>query len=233
MADNTATLAGNILFRIQSHTGNTIDMDTGIVEFNYYESVLSNTVSASATVIETGNNTTKEGKDIGGAIHGLPIRGGESVEIRIEDAQATKTSLSFSGDKKFYVNRLRNIDPGVQKDLYTIDLSPREFFANEQVRVTQKFTGQPSDSVAQIMRGLIGTSVEVDKTARDYNFIGNTKKPFYIATWLASKSIPELSVDGKVSIGGAAGYFFFQNFDGFKFKSLDQQFYIEKMVIYT
>lgn len=222
MADNTATLAGNILFRIQSHTGNTIDMDTGIVEFNYYESVLSNTVSASATVIETGNNTTKEGKDIGGAINGLPIRGGESVEIRIEDAQATKTSLSFSGDKKFYVNRLRNIDPGVEKDLYTIDLSPREFFANEQVRVTQKFTGQPSDSVAQIMRGLIGTSVEVDKTARDYNFIGNTKKPFYIATWLASKSIPELSVDGKVSIGGAAGYFFFQNFDGFKFKSLDK-----------
>ena len=103
------------------------------------------------------------------------------------------------------MNRLRNIDPGVQKDLYTIDLSPREFFANEQVRVTQKFTGQPSDSVAQIMRGLIGTSVEVDKTARDYNFIGNTKKPFYIATWLASKSIPELSVDGKVSIGGALG----------------------------
>ena len=99
MADNTATLVDDILFRIQSHTGNTIDMDTGIVEFNYYESVLSNTVSASATVIETGNNTTKEGKDIGGAINGLPIRGGESVEIRIEDAQATKTSLSFLVDK--------------------------------------------------------------------------------------------------------------------------------------
>ena len=69
------------------------------------------------------------------------------------------------------MNRLRNIDPGVTKDLYTIDLSPKEIFANEQVRVTQKITtGQPSDSVAQIMRGLIGTSVEVDKTARDYNF---------------------------------------------------------------
>ena len=222
MADNSSTLAGNIKFRLQSHTGKTVDMGTGCVDFRYYESVLTNTVSASVKIVETGFNELSSNTQIRGLINNLPIRGGEQVEIIIEDAQPQKNTLSFSGDKKLYVNRLRDIDPGTQKDLYTLDLSPREFFANEQVRVTQKFTGQPSDSVAQIMRGLIGTPVEVDKTARDYNFIGNTKKPFYIATWLASKSIPELSVDGKVSIGGAAGYFFFQNFDGFKFKSLDK-----------
>ena len=222
MADNSSTLAGNIKFRLQSHTGKTVDMGTGCVDFRYYESVLTNTVSASVKIVETGFNELSSNTQIRGLINNLPIRGGEQVEIIIEDAQPQKNTLSFSGDKKLYVNRLRDIDPGTQKDLYTLDLSPREFFANEQVRVTQKFTGQPSDSVAQIMRRLIGTPVEVDKTARDYNFIGNTKKPFYIATWLASKSIPELSVDGKVSIGGAAGYFFFQNFDGFKFKSLDK-----------
>ena len=178
MADNSSTLAGNIKFRLQSHTGKTVDMGTGCVDFRYYESVLTNTVSASVKIVETGFNELSSNTQIRGLINNLPIRGGEQVEIIIEDAQPQKNTLSFSGDKKLYVNRLRDIDPGTQKDLYTLDLSPREFFANEQVRVTQKFTGQPSDSVAQIMRGLIGTPVEVDKTARDYNFIGNTKNHF-------------------------------------------------------
>ena len=39
---------------------------------------------------------------------------------------------------------------------------------------------------------------------------------------MASKSIPELSVDGKNSVGGAAGYFFFETYNGFQFRSLDK-----------
>ena len=220
MPDNSATRAGNIKkFDIQSHKkgNNKVSLDAGIVELKYFESVLSNTISASVTVADAGLNDGK------GAIDTLPIRGGEEVSLVMEDAQAVPNQLSFTQEKSFYINRVRGIDPGTQKDIYTIDLSPKEFFANEQTRVVRKFSGQPSNHVASIINDLDpNTNIVVDKTIRDYNFIGNDKKPFYVCTWLASKSIPELSVDGKNSLGGSAGYFFYQTYDALNFRALDK-----------
>ena len=60
----------------------------------------------------------------------------------------------------------------------------------------------------------------IDDTLTNYNFIGNDKKPFYICTWLASKSIPETAGE----LGGAAGYLFYENYDGFHFRSIDALF---------
>ena len=231
MADNSAALSGNITrFQIYQakNGGDSIDMSTGTVELNYYESVLSNSVSASVTIVETGftdkkvSDTTKPR----GIIDTLPIRGGEQVVLEFEDAQATPNKLSFKAEKSLYVNRVRGIDPGTQKDVYSIDLCTREFIANEQTRVVKRYDGKVSDSIAKLLtdkKGLnIEKNIEIDISAVDYNFIGNDRKPFYVCTWLASKSIPELSVDGKNSIGGAAGYFFFENYNGFQFRSLDK-----------
>ena len=69
-------------------------------------------------------------------------------------------------------------------------------------------------------------AMNIDSTAIDYNFIGNDRKPLYTCTWLASKSVPLASGDGKEgnSVGGAAGYLFFQTRDGFNFRSIDRIF---------
>jgi len=47
--------SGNIRdFTIISNTGNQSDITGGIAEFNYYESITSNSFTATATVIDTG-----------------------------------------------------------------------------------------------------------------------------------------------------------------------------------
>ena len=78
---NSPTQAGNIdRFDITSNTGGgSIDVSAGIVDFRYYESVLSNTVTAFFTqIIETGNS------DLGqGTLDGLPIRGGERSSLSV------------------------------------------------------------------------------------------------------------------------------------------------------
>ena len=231
MADNSAALSGNITrFQIYQakNGGDSIDMSPGTVELYYYESVLSNSVSASVTIVETGFSDKKigDGTKPRGVIDALPIRGGEQVILEFEDAQPTPNKLSFKAEKSFYVNRVRGINPGTQKDEYFIDLCTREFIANEQTRVVKRYDGKVSNSVEKILtdkKGLnIEKQIEIDNSIVDYNFIGNDKKPFYVCTWLASKSIPELSVDGKNSLGGAAGYFFFENYNGFQFRSLDK-----------
>ena len=219
---NSPEQAGNIeKFQISSNfTEYAVDLSGGVVDFRYYEDVLSNNITATATCIETGYQQD----DKGGAapqqstIDGLPIRGGERTDIIIEDVYENKLNL----EEGLYVNRLRDVDPGTSKDLYYIDLSSKEFFANEQTRVVKRYEGNIGDNVEKILKDVlkVTSDIEIDDTAAPYNFIGNDRKPFYICTWLASKSIPQMP-DSK---GSLAGYLFFQTRDGYHFRSIDKIF---------
>ena len=217
--NNKNTRAGNIIkFDVTSNaTGRTVSLISGITILSYYEDVLKNTVTLTITVAEASMLEDK------GVIDGLPLRGGERADIVFEDENQTK--LKFEGDNALYVNRIRDISPDTQVSIYYIDFCSREFISNEQCRVVKRYDGKISDNIEKILtddtsKGAgIKTKklIDADPTAINYNFIGNDKKPFYICTWLASKSIP--SEAGK--IGGAAGYFFFETYDGYKFKAID------------
>ena len=227
MSKNAPESAGNIVkFQISSNfTDYAVDLSAGVVDFRYYENVLTNSVTATATCVETGYQSDDKGGASGqqSTVDGLPIRGGERTDITIEDAYGNQ--LTF--EEGLYVNRLRDVDAGTSKDVYFIDFASREFFANEQTRVVKRYEGNIGDNVEKILKDVlkVTTDIEIDNTAAPYNFIGNDRKPFYICTWLASKSIPEgTTEDGKSEIGGAAGYLFFQTRDGYHFRSIDKIF---------
>jgi hypothetical protein len=213
MSEKDLSQAGNIeSFQINSNTGGgSVDLSAGVVEYNYYESVLSNTISATATIVETGNQADGPGR---GSLDGLPIRGGERAQIKISDNQGGTLEVPL------YVNRARDAIPGTQQDLYILDFASQEYFANTQTRVTKRYEGKISDHVSSILGDVLPVSggVDVDETSLEYNFVGNDRKPFYVCTWLASKSVPAQG------IGGAAGFLFFQTRDGFHFKSIDNLF---------
>ena len=228
MSTKLSTQTGNIKeFKIfqAKDGGNSIDASGVVSDIKYYEDVLSNSVSLSVVITESGeSDNVKMGNK--GILNGLPVRGGEPSTIVIEDHDGNK--LSFKDDTKLYVNRVRNIIPGTQKDVYSIDFSSRELFANEQCRVVKRYDGKISDNVKKILTEATSAEVgiktkkkvTVDETLINYNFIGNDRKPFYVCTWLASKSIP--SDAGK--LGGAAGYLFYETHDGFNFRSIDALF---------
>ena len=217
MASQDSTRAGDIkkfsIFQAKDG-GDEIDALGVVVDIKYYEDVLSNTVSLSAVVVETGE-TENEKVGNAGILDGLPIRGGEPASIILEDHDGNK--LSFTGDRRLYINRVRNVIPGTQKDVYVLDLAPRELFANEQSRVVRRYNGKISDNVKDILeKNLSGSDglktkkkVNCDETALEYNFIGNDRKPFYICTWLASKSVPAKAGD----LGGTGGYLFYETYD--------------------
>ena len=227
MTQNAPESAGNIVkFQISSNfTDYAVELSAGVVDFRYYENVLSNSVTATATCVETGYQSDDKGGAAGqqSTVDGLPIRGGERTDITIEDAYGN--ALTF--EEGLYVNRLRDVDAGTSKDVYYIDFASREFFANEQTRVVKRYEGNIGDNVEKILKDVlkVTTDIEIDNTAVPYNFIGNDRKPFYVCTWLASKSIPDAATeDGKSEIGGAAGYLFFQTRDGYHFRSIDKIF---------
>jgi len=188
MANNTNTRSGNInLFQIFSTKGNgSVDISGGAVEVRYYESVLSNSISLTATVVETGLSLTESEETINkGLLDTLPIRGGEQVLIEIEDTQEEKTKLVFKDESSFYVNRVRDIDPGTQQDLYYLDLCTREFISNEQSRCVVRYNEKISDNIEKILKDERGLNTEkeldIDETAIDYNFIAIQENHFMFA----------------------------------------------------
>ena len=235
MADNVSDIQPGSVDRFQI-TGNTSsanskDMSPGITDFRYYESIFSNSISATAVIAETGFES--DGSNTGtsaGTIDSLPIRGGERTDIEIKDSENRILNLEM------YVNRVRNADPGSQQDIYWLDFSSKESFVNEQTRVTQRYDGRIDTSVKDILanvlkvRGSTGggkTHIDVDATGLEYNFIGNDRKPFKVCTWLASKAVPSDTTGSDKQgsgIGGAAGFLFYQTRNSMNFKSIDHLF---------
>jgi hypothetical protein len=221
---NPATQPGGIrkFLIYSSSSGEPIDLSGVVSELSYYENVLSNTITASVAIVESGTEKL-QGKTV---LDGLPIRGGERIDLIFQDSQEQENLLSFLGkDKALYVNRVKNLDSSPQKSVYTLDLCTREFISNEQSRVLKRYDGKISDHIQKILTenynaGIkISKKIDIDETVGNYNFVGNTRKPFYVCTWLATKAIPKL--DKNKATGAAGGYFFYETFEGFKFKSID------------
>ena len=177
------------------------DSKATLADIRYYENVLSNVITLSVGVKETDDILDK-----------LPIRGGEKVDIVLEDYNGKKLSPTL------YVNKVRNVVSDSIENNYSLDLASEQLFKNDLSRVVKRYDGKISDNITKIMKEHLDTDIDVEETLINYNFIGNNRKPLYVCTWLASKSIPAQPGEG------TAGYLFFETQDGFQFKSIDGLF---------
>jgi len=212
MANQNATTGpGNIQkFTFTGNTGNKVDASAAVVEYRYYENILSNTITSTATIIETGIPR--------GILDGVPIRGGELVDIIVTDPRGNKIDLTTT----LHVDSVRDINPGAVQDLYNIDFVSKEQILNDNTRVVEEYDGKISENVQKILEGVLKTDVplDIDKTSLEYNFYGNNKKPFFVCTLLASQSVPEPK-DSESQVGFEGGFLFYQTSDGMKFKSIN------------
>lgn len=212
MATNNSNISK---FELQAakDAGRTVDIKEGVSSFSYYENILSNHVSCSFSVMDSGNSIEKDGKRVS-IVEGLPIRGGEEIRIEMQDGQKNKNKLKL----ELYLNRMKNLNQTTTSDMFTIDAVSKEFFSNEMTRVVKRYEGKISESVTKILKEVLKAnfkSQNIEETSNTYNFIGNDRKPFYVCTWLGTKSIPS------ENYGKTAGFFFYQNQDGYNFKSVD------------
>jgi len=183
----------------------------GVAEVNYYESILSSTSSMTVQVIDSGGFYSGKQTNI---LSGLPLRGGEKVDIILEDSYQQKLK------RVLYINTVAAGDVGTQKVSFNLDLYPREHFSNEQTRVVKRYDGKISESIKSILKDsnvfkLEESQFDIEDTENVYNFVGNDRKPLYVIDWLSSKSIPL----GKT--GSCAGFFFFHANGKYNFKSVD------------
>lgn len=188
------------------------------VNLHYYESILENQVKATAIIADTGYSIEGDGKYVG-LIEGLDLSGGEKVELHIEDGYENK--LKFSEERIFRIGRIRNKVEHTQNMVFVIDLVTEEFFRNELVetRVDGVFEDKIEQSVRTILEDYLKTpkNIEVEETENPpYLFNGHIEKPLYKCTSLGRRCIPKGGTEN------TAGFFFFETYDGFQFRSIEK-----------
>lgn len=207
--------------------GQPISLNKGVSELHYYENILSESIHVRAVVVDTGKAGEADdgtGASIGFA-EALKVGNGEKIYLQIEDGFSTPNQLSFITDANaFRLNQTEKVSEHTQKSVFILDIASREFLQNElsESRVIKRYDGRISDHVEKILTENLKTEKELDieVTENKFNFIGTTKKPFWTIFWLAKKSVPNI----KDAYGKTAGFLFFENADGYKFKSVDKLF---------
>ena len=207
----------------------------GLVRLQYWESIMQDTIHATVVYSDTGNTIDKKS-----AVDGLPIVGQEKVALSFKDHQDNE--LVFKDDTALYVNKVTPIADDSTKSMVHLDLVSKEYIMNEKVRLNTRFDGKIAngsgaegnatananngghiEKILKTDKKYLATKkdIDIDKTANNYNFIGNNRKPFYTLNWLSKMGVPEgQGEDGKYK-DNTAGFFFWETSDGFKFKAID------------
>lgn len=209
-------------FLIESHDGSSvIDARRCVASVQYYEDLFSPAIFVSMVLVNTegllSNLTNKDS--------GLQpgIKGGERVTLEIKQP-ATDQSIKLDETKNtYYIYKVYASTTEYTREALVVELCPAEVFTNETSRVDKKYSGNIGDTVSKILTDVMKTSnyktENIEKTKNDYVFYGNIKRPFTVLTWLCPKSIPVKSKSSEKE--GTAGFLFYQNRNGFNFRSMD------------
>ena len=195
------------------------DITNSVLSFDYFENILEPSVSIRMVV---ANNIS--------LIDSIPIRGGERVDFSI----ITGNGVFEPTDKlEFYIYKVSDVQSEDLKETFVLHLVTKDCMSNETTRCQRKYQKlNIADHVKSILDDVLVTEnysdVNIEKTANSYTFIGCNKKPFHTLRWLSPKSIStsegpkgtsgdDITAEAK----GTAGFFFYENREGYNFKSLD------------
>lgn len=209
MAKVTSSQSAPFDYGIKELSVNGHGIHPGIIRFNYYESLLQDSIVATATYADSGVNGPG-GKNV---IEGLPVVGGEKVKIKFNDSNGETISVEL------FLKHDPTTADKTTTGVYNFVMVSEEIRTNNRTRVPVRFDGQPSDHVRKILKEYLKTSkkLDIEDTLIPRNFYGANKKPIYLINWLSQHSVPQTSG----SFGKTAGFFYYETSEGIKFKSID------------
>lgn len=205
-------------FTIYSNEGGTLSF-TGLRAFNQviiHQSIFDDSIRVSAEVADTGSRgvSLEEQDD-------LNLTTGEKVELVVNDNTPDKQELVFEGANELCLEYASSNSSTTMVELENLHLCHPDVIKNEleSSYVVQCYEGKISDIISKLLKENLGTEKEcyADPTLNTLPISGKNERPLDICTLLATKAVPELSDQ-------LAGYFFWQDYEGYKFKSIDVLF---------
>ena len=196
--------------QLNSLNGQVANITAQIVSIEIYEDLFSPFISVSIVLRESVDY-----------INLFPFIGEEFVDISIS-TPGIEASKAFKG--RFYIYKI--VDRENTKDrevVYTIKAISQEFLLDVNKKISKAFKGNISESAESLIKkeGLESSKKYViEKTTNTTKFIANYWSPIKCLNTLAAQA---------TNANKSPSYLFFENRDGFNFRSLDD---LMKMPVY-
>ncbi len=191
--------------------GSSLKKDYSILGGNpiidYYESVMSPSISLTVTFIDVDQVISRKG-----------ITGGESLDLSVKMEGFDDDFKITSKKHRLMLNSVRDVITDTNKQIATLEFVSKESIINETARVNKKFTGNVTQIVKDILekdkKGILSKKkLKTDNAVNKYSFVGNLKRPFDTIQWLCPKA---------QSSNKNFGFLFYETLDGYNFRSIEK-----------
>ena len=191
--------------------GSSLKKDYSILGGNpiidYYESVMSPSISLTVTFIDVDQVISRKG-----------ITGGESLDLSVKMEGFDDDFKITSKKHKLMLNSVRDVITDTNKQIATLEFVSKESIINETARINKKFTGNVTQIVKDILekdkKGILSKKeLKTDNAVNKYSFVGNLKRPFDTIQWLCPKA---------QSSNKNFGFLFYETLDGYNFRSIEK-----------
>ena len=202
-------------------------MLAGVQSIDYYESILSRSISVHVKILDVDGNLSAKG-----------VYGGEKLAIKIVAGKDSELEdfVITPEDHELILNSIKDITSGVKQQTATLQFVSKDLIKNEASKINKRYVGNITDSVKDILtkdpKGIKTTKSidDVDRASNNYAFVGNRHNAFDIIQRLQPKAGGVGYDDKKKS---DYGFLFFETFDGYHFRSFRSLFEPEPEFEYT
>ena len=188
-----------------------------INSFNYVENVTNPFLSATMEVVDSA-----------GLLSGMPIQGGEKVEISVYTSIKEEP---FTYDMVIWT--LGNRFVRQQKQSYTLGLISSEALINEVTRVNKPLSGNPESIIIDLIKNTLKAPKDIfsEPSKFETKLIPNRRRPFDIIASLAVKAVSSQTNytstnsnnnnETAQQVKGTGGFFFWESKRGYNFFAVD------------
>ena len=193
-------------------------MLAGVQSIDYYESILSPSISVQVKILDVDGNLSAKG-----------VYGGEKLAIKIVAGKDSELEdfVITPEDHELILNSIKDITSGVKQQTATLQFVSKDLIKNEAAKINKRYVGNITDSVKDILtkdpKGIKTTKSidDVDRASNNYAFVGNQHNAFDLIQRLQPKAGGVGYDDKKKS---DYGFLFFETFDGYHFRSFRSLF---------
>ena len=194
-------------------TGQEVPIMGKILNFNYYESIYSSTVSGSIALEDVGGAVEDEKTGVLATIKdGMKITGFEEVAFHVFNESG---NLNFR-NYPLIVTGSPSVDES-NRQTVLLNLASKTEIESSKKPLSRNYPEAPiSDTILKILKDELKISkdkLDIETTKNQDKIKGKNQPPLDVVTKMCRKSIPAKHED--------PGYFFFETQDGFNFKSID------------
>ena len=176
-----------------------LDVASTIIEISIFENMFAESISGNIVLLDRFNLVVNS-----------PIVGNEKLTLTFMDANGEELTLNF----KLYSLNSYSIE-NLASNSYTLNFTSEEYFSSANFTISRAYKNLTiSEIVSRVFRELeTDKKIEIEETDYLQDLIIPSWNPFKALNWLAARAI-SAKYEG-------ASFLFFENFDGYKFKTIE------------